>query len=377
MTFPSFQNIYDAIRAEIQSRNPNLTDFSAGSVLDAYAGGMAIGADAVMRYAASRFDALFLSRATGADLDTIVLDRINLPRLGASISTARINIMRDGSYPTGAITIPAGHPITVTRTDGSVVNATTTSAINIPSGAGPWMLVAGIASTTPGRDRNTDSTATYVLTTTTGTSLPTVGSIIITSSGLAGGADVEDDASYRARAIEFYGSLTRGTGPSLVVASKQNPQIRYAAYREVINGPYVDTYLYIADSDGNSNSQMEIDVFDAITEWRAMGRAVIVEGAAVEYIPMHITIKIRAGVSTGLIDQAVRVNVISAVNSLSPSEVLYLSGVETVVHQTSPAVLAADVVVNSDPSIRQISGITPNRILRVRDQDITTTITSV
>jgi len=73
---PSFQDLYDEFEAEVTSDpDTELSDFSAGSRLDAYAGVAASAGQAIMRWIARQTRRVFISTAEGDDLDFAVADR--------------------------------------------------------------------------------------------------------------------------------------------------------------------------------------------------------------------------------------------------------------------------------------------------------------
>lgn len=72
----SFQDLYDEYEAEVVSDpDTELSDFSPGSRLDAYAGVAATAAQSIMRWIARQVRRVFISTAAGDDLDFAVEDR--------------------------------------------------------------------------------------------------------------------------------------------------------------------------------------------------------------------------------------------------------------------------------------------------------------
>ena len=112
VAIPSFADLYDAAKAEMQSRDPRLTDFNAGSALDALAGGSAILADEALRIALHLAKAAFVDTATGDDLDTRITDLGGPARNPATAASVELFIVR-GSY-VGAYTIDPDTEITGT-----------------------------------------------------------------------------------------------------------------------------------------------------------------------------------------------------------------------------------------------------------------------
>lgn len=81
-TFPTFQDFFDAARAEIEGDTEHqFKDFGVGSWLNAFAGVVAITGQGVMRFVTRRFLDAFVDTAEGAALDYKIFDLIKLERL--------------------------------------------------------------------------------------------------------------------------------------------------------------------------------------------------------------------------------------------------------------------------------------------------------
>lgn len=378
ITIPTAQQLYNAGKAEIQARNPSLNDWDAGSVLDAYVGGTIVIADEVLRYSIDRFDALFLDRAIGTDLDALVTDRFGFSRHPATPSSVALSLARNGFA--GTITIPAGHPIKATLADGSTVLFTTDTSISHLSGdAGPWVNDVVVTSSSTGRSQNVPLTGTtWAWTTITGTSLTSTTSTIETMlTNAAGGGEIESDAAFRSRAKLYYSTLVRGTASALRTGALSIPEVRYATVLEVVASHNVDTYLYIADATGSSGGTMVADVLAIIDDWRAAGRAVFVAGAAIENPALTLTVKIRAGVDLAAVQSRIVEAVIAYFDTTDPGSVVYLSEVETIIHEVDSQILSADVTVDAAPSSRELSPTLSPNTLRVSAGDLTVAITAV
>lgn len=81
MSLPTFQELYDEGKAQITGAVEHVaTDFSAGSMLDAFTGvGAALGR-AVIRRIGRHVQSMFVATATGDDLTYLVRDRYGLER---------------------------------------------------------------------------------------------------------------------------------------------------------------------------------------------------------------------------------------------------------------------------------------------------------
>lgn len=378
ISIPTFQAIYDAVRAEIQARNPQLNDFQTGSVLDAYTGGVGVGADEVVRYAIHRFDALFLDRATGQDLDDLIVDRFGLTRHPATSSSVAVDLARNSFV--GDIDIPAGTIIEATLADGTVLEfETLTNVFHAAAATGPWADDVVISSVETGSDQNVPQTGTtWELQSISGTTLTSVSDVTITvDEDAAGGAEQESDDAYRSRAKLYYSTLVRGTAEALRTGALTVATVRYATVSEVVGGCNVDTYLYVSDASGTSNSTMTDAVEAVMPDWRATGRSVIVLGASIEYPVLSIIVKYRSGADTGELQDGIYDAIIAYFGATSPGTTVYLSAVETVIHEVSDDVLSADVYISGSPSLRELTPTNPQDTLRARTADVNVTLIEV
>ena len=81
-TLPSEQDLYDEMEtAVVSDPDTNLTDFSAGSALDVMAGTVATCARSIHRWMLRLTRTAFVSTADGGDLDFVISDRVDLPRI--------------------------------------------------------------------------------------------------------------------------------------------------------------------------------------------------------------------------------------------------------------------------------------------------------
>lgn len=80
-TLPSEQDLYDEMQATVEGDGAtNLVDYSSGSVLDQFTGTIATVARAIERWSLRLTGRAFVSSSTGADLDFVINDRIDLDR---------------------------------------------------------------------------------------------------------------------------------------------------------------------------------------------------------------------------------------------------------------------------------------------------------
>lgn len=378
LSIPTFGELYGAMRAEVQARSGRLRDWQPGSVLDALTGGAGVLADQVVRYALHRFDALFLDRAEKADLDALVADRFDLARHAARASEVRLDLARDGHV--GDLDLPAGTPVLATLAGGGTVAFETVDAVFHGSAdAGPWPDDVLVRSVDTGRATNVPAAGTaWRIDDVAGTSLASPDDVALTADeDAAGGRDVETDEALRSRARLYYTTLVRGTVAALRTGALSVPGVAFATVRERVEAGDLDTFVYVADASGSSNSLLEDAVRAALEDWRAAGRSVMVEGASVEHVALTVALKVRAGSDVSALEAAARSAVVAYFDGSGPAVTVYLSDVEHEVHLVSEDVRAVDVSVTGSPSVREVTPAGPADSLRVLAGAVTVTTTEV
>lgn len=361
LAIPTFQQLYDAFKAEVQARNPALTDFTEGSNLDAIAGGASVLADLVIRQALAAFAAQFVDTATGTDLDALALDRFGIERKAASSAYGYVVFTRgDG---TGAIEVPAGTTLRATVA-GVSVSFTTDSLIEIADGddtatvratcteTGTAGNVAAAAVTTIVDTLDDDPTAT-----------------VSNTERMVGGAEEETDAAFRDRIRRYFTTLRKGTVAALEAGAISVGGVAFAAvdesHRMSADGGYV--LLLVADSEGYSNAALVEDVEAEIENWRAAGIWVQVDGAERQEETLALTIGVVSGSDQGAIRDAVKPVMLNLTDNLAPGATLYLSAVVAAAHSASSAIRYVTV---TDP-VADIAPDTELSIVRVTSSGLT------
>ena len=88
-TIPTEQELYNEMKsAVIGDVDTNLTDFTPGSVLDVMAGTVATASRSIHRWMLRLVRTAFVSTSDGVDLDYIISDRVDLPRLSGETDEA-------------------------------------------------------------------------------------------------------------------------------------------------------------------------------------------------------------------------------------------------------------------------------------------------
>jgi uncharacterized phage protein gp47/JayE len=350
-TLPTHAQLYDLARGELQARAPALTDLREGSNLDGILGSAAILADDVMRVVIDRVMASYIDLATEADLDRRVVDFGGPTRNPTTSAVARYTLTR-GAY-VGSYTVTAGTSITGNAPDGTPVEY----QLGTPAvlGGGDSSVTFDAVATTPGPSHNTPAGTAERLALPPGLTLEQI------ERG-AGGAEAEDDDTYRARFKRFLRDVVRATPAALRTGALTVAGVAFAtvdeAFARVDDGGFVA--MYIGDPDAGSNTALADAVRAILLEWRAAGVEVLVYGSAREEVAAALTIKRRLGstLSEGTVKAAVK----RWTDTLAPAQRWYASKLEAVVHDLSDDLLAVD---QTAPADRELAPSVPSNALRV------------
>lgn len=337
---PTFEALYDAAKAEMQSRKAELTDFVEGSALDAVAGAGAMLADEVGRVNADLFASLFFDTAVGAELTALALDRLGLARKTAVGSAGVVRWTR-GSGVT-AYGIPAG-----TRFRATVGDET----ITVSSTAGAVMLVGESELDIPcqavGTGRETNAAA--------GTVTEILDTVVVDSDAtctnpepFAGGDAAESDEAFRDRIKRYYGTLRRATVAALKTGALSVPGVSYVAVDESDIETSGIVYVYVGDPDARSNSTLADQVLDELENWRAAGVQVNVLGAAREEIELSLIVGIERGADQDAAGEAIRAGIVGYGDTLAPSVAARLSRIEKAAHDAVEQVVSVKVTSHTD-----------------------------
>lgn len=340
----TFTELYDAGRAEIQSRNANLTDFNEGSVLDAVLGSGAMLGDEVARTLIDLFATLFFDTATGEDLDALALDRINLTRNleSSAVGTVEWKRVAAGTYP-----IPSGTTFQATVGDETF---TFTSTTEVTVGGGDSTVNVPVQATASGRASNVAAnTVTEILDTVAADPTATV----TNPQPMAGGSDAETDEAFRARIRRFYSNLRRGTRGALVTGATNVNGVSFASVVEDFEGGVV--FVYIGDPDAQGNDVLAALVRAELENWRAAGILVTVLSAAREEIALTLDVVVQPGSDTTTLDALIKSALVAQGDTYDPNQRAYVTEIECAARDASPLVRAATLttpqVVNTPPSI--------------------------
>jgi hypothetical protein len=304
---PTFQELYDIGKAEVTSRDPELTDWSDGSVNDAFIGAGAALADEVIRASLDEFSKQFIDTAEGADLVALLVDRFGVPAstFDASASVVPVTFTTAVAY----VEIPAGTTISG-EVDGERVEFTTDAAATITS---PDTTVeVDCTCTATGKQGNV--AAGVLDTVEDGAGVPLDPDIVVSHTARAvGGGSAWSDARVRAYARAYFQSLSKGTELAVYVGALAVPGVAFATIDQSEIGPDDGGHVlvYVGDEDGYSNSTMTAAVTLALMDYQACGVKVYVVGMEREsvvlgvrvYVPSTLTdrVPLRTAIITAIV----------------------------------------------------------------------------
>lgn len=340
-TLPTFQDLYDAFRSQVQLRRPDLTDFNEGSVLDAMAGGGAVLGDEVIYGGVQLFAKLFFDTAEGDDLDALALDRYGSvgARLGASASIGTLQWTRVAS---GSYTIPAGTRFQATTGDQSVTVQSTSAVAVLTTDT---VIDVPCECTVTGRFGNLAAESDWqVLDVVSADSAATVAN----AQPFAGGSEDETDDAYRDRLRRIYTNLRKGTAAALEDGARSIPGVAIVTVDEGLVDDGGVTNVYIGDPDARSNNALAALVDAVMVDYRACGCKVVVLGSEREELDLSIRLTVEPGADTNAVGAAVRASVVAYGDTLQPGKDAHKSRIEQACHNASELVIAATTLTSLD-----------------------------
>ena len=254
---PSHADLYAAVKAEIQSRNPALTDFEEGSVLDAFTGASVVLADEVARVLVDLFSDQFFATARGSALVDLAQDRLGITPQQAGRSSATLTWTRVAA---GTYTIPAGTSFAAVNPDGGEVSFS--SFTDVVVGPGDTSVPVVVVADEAGRSSNVDvGTITTIL-----DSVAADFAATVTNEGrAAGGSPAWTDAQFLAYIKDYYSSLRRGTLPAIRTGALSVAGVSVVVVR-VREGGIIE--VYVGDPDGAGNQILADAVALELENWR-------------------------------------------------------------------------------------------------------------
>lgn len=348
----TFDQKVTTAQAEMQSRAPELTDFSDGSVNNAVAGGGAVLADSVEQAAIDEFRKLWISKAEEDELDDLIEDRLGgqLPRIAASASIGTVTWTRGSAV--GAYTIPAGTVFQAEDADGVAVDFLSTASV--PVGAGDSSVSVAVQCNETGRAGNVDvGTVTAIATPVASDPDATV----TNAARMAGGAPVESDERYRERYARFV-QRSRGTRDGLITGALGVSGVSIAAVDEFYVESSGIVYLYIGDPDVGSNASLVALVQAEMVNWAAAGARVIVQGTAREDTALTLALEVSENSDLAALESAAAAAVEAFGDTLAPAKCARLSQIAKAALNAADEILDATVTshaANLEPSARNLA----------------------
>ena len=345
-------------RAEAQPYAQRLSAeqiYTEGSDINLIGAGASVMAEEVMRQLGSEINDLTLDGASGEALDRWVSDRYSteIVRKTASPSVGVLQFSRS-SVAAGAVTFLAG---SVVRNSGGTRFKTLADVAFGPADLGPFTanaqaVEAGTSGNVPANTITSFVTA------------PTDATIMVTNPAIfAGGSATETDEVFRARARLFWQQARRGTLGAIEFGALTVPGVAQATAEEQLSTlgvPNGFVNLYIADSNGQSNTSLNELVEIALLEYRAGGIVPSIVGSVPTYVAINLSLSYSSGVDSAAAFASVRSTVVARVNALAPGETLRTSllveaarSIDGVIVSDSAIVLpAGDVVPEAGELLR-------------------------
>jgi uncharacterized phage protein gp47/JayE len=353
---PTFRQLYDAGRAEVQARDPRLTDWTEGSALDAVVGAGAVIADETLRGLVELFAAQFVDTATGANLDALAADRYGLGRKAATAAVGEVRFTRGGSA--ALVVIPAGTLVSAPTAAGARVRFRTTLEVELAEGSAA--VSAPVRCEALGVEGNAEAGAIDLV------DAPLAadpGLTVTNPARCAGGASAETDPQLRDRLRRFFTTVRRGTVAALEAGALNVPGVAFATVDEQFidheDGGYVG--VYVGDPDGAGNAALAALVAAELERWRAAGVRVAVLPAERQELALAMELTISRGADQSALRGDVRAAVRAHLDGLGVGEPLRLSRVLAAALRTSPLALGARLLSHS----ADVSPTAPHRALRL------------
>lgn len=284
----SFTDLYNLGRAELQLRRPDLFA-EPGDVTDFILAAAAAMADKNEATAARLYAATFVDTATGQDLTILADDHWSVVRQAAAAALVTLTFSR-ATFAAGAGGIPAG-TVVATAIDalGRRLQFTTNTLVSYGATDVADKLVAATCTTT-GKDGNVAIGAIVEITST----LFDPSIHVINATRAAGGAEAETDDALRERVRTFPSVLRRGTLAALEYGARTVAGVATATATEGATGLVT---VYVADSAGGSNAELNALAQTELENWRAAGTVVTVVSAELQLVNVFAKILARPGFS--------------------------------------------------------------------------------
>jgi hypothetical protein len=308
---PSQQELYDLYKNEVQSRNPELTDFTDGSKLDSLGGGFSTAGQQIVKFIVDKFAETFFSTAHGPevtgssdDLQTLAVDHFgdSFKRPGAEKAVGVVTFTRPLAGP--AVSILAGTIVKTVKNANGVEQRFATLIDVTLSGT---TINASVQAVNGGIEGNVLANKVIVLE--TALTDPTV--VVNNTSPFTGGEAPDTDAEYREFIRNKIETLRGATKAAIEAAATNVPGVVTATAIEDLQ-PVIEwdigssmpvgsffriprVRLFIADANGTANQALLDFVSAAIAFVRACGVRVNVLASSALTVNWTISVSLNPG----------------------------------------------------------------------------------
>lgn len=309
----------DPAQVDIEGSDVNIV-VGVGSVL----------ADHVTKQLAFRTAALILDGGDGEDLDRYAFDRYQLTRKGASPARGAVRIFR-------LLTAAGGGsvPIGTRFTTNTGVEYITTTVSNF--GGGDKSSTANVRAVQAGKTTQVGANSIQRFTVPGALWDPTLQ--VNNDAPTAGGEDVEDDETFRARIRDFWRTARRGILAAIEFGATTVPGVVSAQAIETLSTdgkPVRLVELYISDSSGVASDALAQEVVTVLDDFRAAGIQVLVLTSIPTIVDIVLLLRFRANVDTVTLTNQVIAAVVAFVNSIPVNGTLYVQQLGTVIQRFVP-----------------------------------------
>jgi len=332
--------VSDAVTA-IQGASTQLVDMTVGSVLRAVveaAAAITMWLQAIVLQIASltRF-----ATSNGSDADSWAADygftRLAMQYASGSVTFARFTATAQASVPVGAV---------VQTSDGSqkytVIADTNQAAYSAAANA--YILAAGVSSisaTVKSVNAAAAANASAGAVNTLGQTISGVDTVT-NPAPLAGGADGETDAAFRARFISYINTLSKATRAAIINAVLSVQQGVNCTLTEnfTYGGAASQGYFYVVVDDGSGapSGTFLSTVSNAIDAVRPIGSTFGVFAPIVETANVAMTLTTAVGYTHSVVVAAVQAALLSYINGLPIGATLPYSRLSQIAYATSVGV---------------------------------------
>jgi uncharacterized phage protein gp47/JayE len=352
-------------RAQARTTGRQITEdqiFLDGSDANLLLASSSVMGEEVVRQTSEALNNLTLDGASGEALDRWVADRYSssVVRKEASPSRGSLTFTRS-STAAGAVNYESG---SIVQTEGGTRFELLQTASFSGSSLGP-ITVNGIAVNAGIGGNVPAGSITRAV-----TAFPDSTMAVTNSESFSGGDDTETDASFRNRARLFFPQASRGILDAIEFGALTVSGVRQATAEEVLNSDSWPTgfiNLFIADVNGQANSQLIELVRIALLEYRSAGNPADIFGAIPVYESISLNLSYQTNVDTLAAFEQIQDTLIAQISQLAPNSILERSLIFAACRSVTGVIVADDAVVTPVGDVVPSQG----QIIRTRKDLIT------